>query len=121
MRVQEFKAHYRLYEIDPLVIDVAREHFSFLSQTAAQTEIVLGDARLQLDNETPQQFDVLVVDAFSGDSVPVHLLTREAFENATSAAFLEQGKGAACPSAGEFATALGTAEKNLQAAFTTAQ
>ena len=45
----------------------------------------------------------------------------EAFENATSAAFLEQGKGAACPSAGEFATALGTAEKNLQAAFTTAQ
>jgi len=71
--------YYRLYEIDPLVIDVAREHFSFLSQTAAQTEIVLGDARLQLDNETPQQFDVLVVDAFSGDSVPVHLLTREAF------------------------------------------
>ena len=71
--------YYRLYEIDPLVIDVAREHFSFLSQTAAQTEIILGDARLQLDNETSQQFDVLVVDAFSGDSVPVHLLTREAF------------------------------------------
>ena len=55
--------YYRLYEIDPLVIDVAREHFSFLSQTAAQTEIVLGDARLQLDIEAPQQFDVLVVDA----------------------------------------------------------
>ena len=72
--------YYRLYEIDPLVIDVAREHFSFLSQTAAQTEIVLGDARLQLDIEAPQQFDVLVVDAFSGDSVPIHLLTRQAFE-----------------------------------------
>ena len=71
--------YYRLYDIDPLVIDVAREHFGFLSKTAAQTEIILGDARLQLDIETPQQFDVLVVDAFSGDSVPVHLLTREAF------------------------------------------
>jgi spermidine synthase len=46
----------------------------------AQTELVLGDARLQLEAESPQQFDVLVVDAFSGDSVPVHLLTREAFE-----------------------------------------
>lgn len=71
--------YYRLYDIDPLVIDVAREHFGFLSKTAAQTEIILGDARLQLEIETPQQFDVLVVDAFSGDSVPVHLLTREAF------------------------------------------
>ena len=71
--------YYRLYEIDPLVIDVAKQHFGFLSKTAAQTEIVLGDARLQLEIETPQQFDVLIVDAFSGDSVPVHLLTREAF------------------------------------------
>ncbi|NJD24299.1 MAG: hypothetical protein FIB06_02730 [Betaproteobacteria bacterium] len=70
---------YRLYDIDPLVIDVARRHFSFLSGTSAKTEIVIGDARLQLANEKPQQFDVLVVDAFSGDSVPVHLLTRQAF------------------------------------------
>jgi SAM-dependent methyltransferase len=70
---------YRLYEIDPLVIDVAREHFSFLSRTPAQTEMVLGDARLQLEGEASQQFDLLVVDAFSGDSVPIHLLTREAF------------------------------------------
>jgi SAM-dependent methyltransferase len=71
--------YFRLYEIDPLVIDIARSNFSYLSRTAATTEIVLGDARLQLENEPAQQFDVLVVDAFSGDSVPVHLLTREAF------------------------------------------
>ena len=72
--------YYRLYDIDPLVIDVAKSHFSFLAQTPAQTDIVLGDARLQLETEPPQQFDVLIVDAFSGDSVPVHLLTRQAFE-----------------------------------------
>jgi SAM-dependent methyltransferase len=70
---------YRIYEIDPLVIGMAKTNFSFLSKTLAQTELVLGDARLQLEAESPQQFDVLVVDAFSGDSVPVHLLTREAF------------------------------------------
>jgi SAM-dependent methyltransferase len=72
--------YYRLYEIDPLVIDIAKQNFSFLSRTQATTEIVLGDARLQLERETDQRFDVLVVDAFSGDSVPIHLLTREAFE-----------------------------------------
>jgi spermidine synthase len=71
--------YYRLYEIDPLVIDIAQKHFSFLSRTAATTDIVLGDARLQLEREPDQQFDVLVVDAFSGDSVPIHLLTYEAF------------------------------------------
>ena len=70
---------YRLYEIDPLVLDVAKAHFSFLRDTAAQTEMVLGDARLRLEAEPAQQFDLLVVDAFSGDSVPVHLLTIEAF------------------------------------------
>lgn len=71
--------YHRLYEIDPLVVDVARNHFSYLSRTAANTEIVLGDARLQLEREPAQQFDILVLDAFSGDSVPIHLLTREAF------------------------------------------
>lgn len=71
--------YFRLYEIDPLVIDIARNNFSYLSRTAATTEIILGDARLQLEREPAQQFDVLVVDAFSGDSVPIHLLTREAF------------------------------------------
>jgi hypothetical protein len=71
--------YFRLYEIDPMVIDIARHNFSFLSRTQAATEIVLGDARLQLEREPAQLFDVLVVDAFSGDSVPIHLLTLEAF------------------------------------------
>jgi spermidine synthase len=70
---------YHLYEIDPLVIQLAKQEFTFIRDTKAQTDIVLGDARLQLERESPQNFDVLVVDAFSGDSVPVHLLTREAF------------------------------------------
>ena len=70
---------YRFYDIDPLVIDLARNDFSFLSRSAASIEMVLGDARLMLENEAPQGFDVLVVDAFSGDSVPIHLLTKEAF------------------------------------------
>ena len=71
--------YFRLYEIDPLVVEMAHNHFSFLSRTTATTEIVLGDARLQLEKETDQRFDVLVLDAFSGDSVPIHLLTLEAF------------------------------------------
>jgi len=71
--------NYRFYEIDPGVIDLARSHFSFLSRTRAQTEMVLGDARLSLDREPSQHFDVLIADAFSGDAVPIHLLTREAF------------------------------------------
>jgi spermidine synthase len=70
---------YHLYEIDPLVIQLAKQEFTFIRDAKAQTDIVLGDARLQLEIESPQNFDVLVVDAFSGDSVPVHLLTREAF------------------------------------------
>lgn len=70
---------YHLYEIDPLVIQLARQEFTFIDQAKARKDIVLGDARLQLERESPQNFDVLVVDAFSGDSVPVHLLTREAF------------------------------------------
>ncbi len=72
--------YFRLYEIDPLVIDIAKGHFSYLSRTAAATAIALGDARRHLEREPGQQFDVLVVDAFSGDSVPIHLLTRQAFE-----------------------------------------
>ena len=71
--------YFRLYEIDPLVVAIAYDNFSFLSRTPAATEIVLGDARLQLEREPDQKFDVLVVDAFSGDSVPIHLLTLEAF------------------------------------------
>jgi SAM-dependent methyltransferase len=70
---------FRFYEINPQVIAVANGWFTFLKQSPAKTEIILGDARLSLESEPSQQFDVLAVDAFSGDSIPVHLLTREAF------------------------------------------
>ena len=70
----------RIYEINPLVLDIARSEFTYLSDTPAHVETVLGDGRLSLEHEPSQQFDVLVMDAFSGDSVPVHLITREAFQ-----------------------------------------
>jgi len=70
---------YVFYEINPLVLQIADSEFSFLLDSAAQVRVVLGDARLSLERELPQAFDVLAVDAFSGDSIPVHLLTREAF------------------------------------------
>jgi predicted O-methyltransferase YrrM len=68
----------RFYEINPQVVDVARREFSFLNDSAATIEIALGDARLSLAGEPPQAFDLLAVDAFSGDAIPVHLLTQEA-------------------------------------------
>ncbi len=68
----------RFYEINPLVIDVAQHLFTFTRDTPASVTIVPGDARLSLTAEPSQAFNVLVVDAFSGDSIPVHLLTREA-------------------------------------------
>jgi hypothetical protein len=71
--------YYRFYEINPLVIRLAGSQFTYLRDSPATVETALGDARLSLEREPPQEFDVLVVDAFSGDSVPVHLLTREAF------------------------------------------
>jgi SAM-dependent methyltransferase len=70
---------FRFYEINPQVIAVANSWFTFLKQSPAKTEIILGDARLSLESEPSQQFDVLAVDAFSGDAIPVHLLTKEAF------------------------------------------
>jgi hypothetical protein len=71
--------YYRFYEINPLVIQVARREFSYLNDCPAKLDVVLGDARLSLEREPRQNFDVLAVDAFSSDSIPVHLLTREAF------------------------------------------
>ena len=68
----------RFYEINPLVIGLAHDPFTFLSNSPATTEVVSGDARLSLEREQPQRFDLLVLDAFSGDSIPVHLLTLEA-------------------------------------------
>jgi hypothetical protein len=71
---------YTFYEINPQVIELAQRDFYFLRDSAAKVDIVLGDARLSLERQAPQGFDVLAVDAFSGDAIPIHLLTREAFE-----------------------------------------
>ncbi len=73
---------WRFYEINPAIPRLARKHFTFLSDAVARgarVETVLGDARLMLEREPAQRFDVLLLDAFSGDAIPVHLLTREAF------------------------------------------
>jgi hypothetical protein len=69
---------YRVYDINPQVVHVAQTEFTFLRDSAATVEIVLGDARLRMEAEPPQALDLLAVDAFSGDAVPTHLLTHEA-------------------------------------------
>jgi hypothetical protein len=68
-----------IYEINPLVLQLAHSQFTYLVDSAASIRVAMGDGRLSLEREPSQQFDMLVIDAFSGDSVPVHLLTREAF------------------------------------------
>ena len=68
----------RYYEINPLVPPITRGQFFFVPTCPAQLDIEMGDARLTLEKEPPQQFDVLAVDAFSSDAIPVHLLTKEA-------------------------------------------
>jgi hypothetical protein len=70
----------RIYEINEQVLDLARSEFTYLADSAARIVPVLGDARLMLEREPTQNFDLLVMDAFSGDSVPTHLLTIEAME-----------------------------------------
>jgi len=69
---------YRFYDINPAVKRIADTYFTYLKDTAAKVEFVLGDARLSLEREAPQMFDVLAVDAFTGDSIPTHLITYEA-------------------------------------------
>jgi SAM-dependent methyltransferase len=69
---------YRVYEINPLVVRLAETEFTFLHESAAEFSVLLGDARRKLEGEPPQEFDQLAVDAFSGDSIPAHLLTQEA-------------------------------------------
>lgn len=69
---------FRFYELNPLVIEVSQRDFGYLGRSKARIEIVEGDARLRLAQEPARSFDVLIVDAFSGDAIPVHLLTREA-------------------------------------------
>jgi len=71
---------YRFYDINPGVIAIAQRDFSFLRDSGATIELPLGDARLKLEREAPQNFDVLAIDAFSSDAIPVHLITREAVE-----------------------------------------
>jgi SAM-dependent methyltransferase len=74
----------RYYEINPLVLELAKKEFFFLADCKAKLEVAMGDARLSLEQELkdghPQNFDVLAVDAFSSDSIPVHLLTKEAMD-----------------------------------------
>ena len=70
----------RFYEIDPDVKTVAEKHFTYLENSLAELEFDIGDARTLLENQAPQNLDVLIVDAFSGDAIPVHLITAEAFQ-----------------------------------------
>ena len=70
---------FRFCEINPLVVQVAQTEFTFLADSDAKTEIVVSDARLALERDPDDRYDVLVVDTFSGDAIPVHLLTEEAF------------------------------------------
>jgi len=74
--------NWRFYEIDPLVIKIAKtpKYFSYLSRCAPSAPIIVGDARLSLQHEPDHQFDLLILDAFSSDSVPTHLLTQEAMD-----------------------------------------
>ena len=69
-----------IFEIDPVMVNIARHRFSFLSRCAPDARIVLGDARVSLGNEPASSIDVLAVDAFSSDAVPMHLLTHEALQ-----------------------------------------
>jgi hypothetical protein len=71
---------FRFYEINPEVLRMAREHFTYLADCRGKWDVVMGDARLSLEAESPQRYQILVLDAFSGDAIPTHLLTREAFE-----------------------------------------
>lgn len=71
---------FRFYEINPDVIDLANRYFHYLPGCPATIETIVGDARLLLEREPDQDFDCLVLDAFSGDAIPVHLLTSEAID-----------------------------------------
>ena len=72
---------WHFYEIDPVMADIAKDpnHFSFLSRCTPDAPIHIGDARLTLDKQAAGSLDILVIDAFSSDAIPMHLLTREAF------------------------------------------
>src|SRR3546814_6647371 len=69
-----------IFEIDPVMVDIARdpEKFTFLSDCAPGAPIVIGDARLRIAEQPAGHFDIIVIDAFSSDAIPLHLLTKEA-------------------------------------------
>ena len=73
--------HWRFYEIDPAVVRIARDtgQFTYLRDCLPTPTIRMGDARLSLSREAPASLDVLALDAFSSDAIPMHLMTREAF------------------------------------------
>lgn len=71
---------FRFFEINPAVIEAASADFHFLADSAATVDVIAGDGRLRLEQEPPHSFDAMVLDAFSDDAIPVHLLTREAFQ-----------------------------------------
>jgi hypothetical protein len=70
---------FRFYEINPLALSIASTWFTFLRDCKADHQVLLGDARLTLEAQPSQQFDLMAIDAFTSDAIPVHLLTREAF------------------------------------------
>ncbi|HWP70737.1 MAG TPA: fused MFS/spermidine synthase [Gemmatimonadaceae bacterium] len=72
--------HWTFYEIDPMVADIARapRNFTYLRDCAPRTNIVIGDARLSLAAAADREFDIIVLDAFTSDAIPAHLVTREA-------------------------------------------
>ena len=70
----------KFYEINRAVEDIALSKFTYLGDSHALVQIIRGDARVSLTAETPQRYDVLVVDAFSGDAIPAHLITAQALE-----------------------------------------
>lgn len=72
--------HFTFYELDPKVERIARTHFTYLARTKAKTDVHIGDGRALLNNQPAQNYDLLLVDAFNGDAVPCHLLTKEALQ-----------------------------------------
>jgi len=72
--------YFRIYELDPDVVRIAREQFWYLSDSKAKIDVVVGDGRLNMERDEPQRFDLISVDAFSSGSIPIHLLTREALQ-----------------------------------------
>jgi hypothetical protein len=72
--------YFRAYEINPDVLRLATSRFTYIAHCHGKVDLVLGDARLSLEKEASQHFDLLALDAFTGDAIPAHLLTKEAFQ-----------------------------------------